>query len=150
MSLLCSYMQQMAIEFCYFSYLSVGEKGELQDSQGKESILFDALTQFMKKSALHTANEIVRYVISINLRYISYIYEIITTKSNLSFKLEMLLVVYIILSSDVPLLRSDFYSRPEFLVDLLVDIFRVAEKGNPQRYTFSYHFSEKKVRFPGS
>ena len=46
-----------------------------------------------------------------------------------------LIALYIILSRDVPLIKFDFSSRSEFLVGLLVDIFKAAEKSNPRRYT---------------
>ena len=38
-----------------------------------------------------------------------------------------LIALYITLSRDMPLLKSDFSLWSEFLVDLLVDIFRGAE-----------------------
>ena len=43
--------------------------------------------------------------------------------------------LYIILSRDELLLKVCFFSGPEFLVDLLVEIFRNVEKYNPRRYT---------------
>ena len=49
----------------------------------------------------------------------------LTTKSDIA--------LYIILSDDMQLLKSDLFSRSEFLVDPLVDIFRAAEKYNPTK-----------------
>ena len=43
--------------------------------------------------------------------------------------------MYVILSRDVPLLKSDFFLRSEFLVGLLLDIFKAARKPYPRRYT---------------
>ena len=41
----------------------------------------------------------------------------------------------IILSRDVPLLKSDFFSCSEYFAGLSVDIFMDAERSNPRRYT---------------
>ena len=43
--------------------------------------------------------------------------------------------LYIILLRDVPLLKSDFFLRSEFLFDLSVGICRAVEESNPLRYT---------------
>ena len=43
--------------------------------------------------------------------------------------------LYIVLSRDVPLTKPDFSLRSEFLVSVLVDVFRTVEESNPQRYT---------------
>ena len=43
---------------------------------------------------------------------------------------------YTILPLDVPLLKSDFFLRSEFLIGLSVGIFRIAEGLNLRRYTF--------------
>ena len=41
----------------------------------------------------------------------------------------------IILSHDVPLLKSDFFLRSEFLVSLSVDTLRTVKESNPRKYT---------------
>ena len=41
------------------------------------------------------------------------------------------IALYIILSLDVPLLKSDFFLRPEFLFGLSVGIFRAVVESNP-------------------
>ena len=51
--------------------------------------------------------------------------------------------LYIILSRDMPLSKSDFFSQSEFLIGLLVGIFRAAEESIPQRYTRTHGFLTK-------
>ena len=62
--------------------------------------------------------------------------------SNITFEgcffknlLQQHITLCIILSRDVPLLKSEFSSRSETLDGLLVAIFRAVENSNPQRYT---------------
>ena len=50
-------------------------------------------------------------------------------------KIHVIFALYISLSHEVLFLKSDFFSQTEFFVSLLVDIFRAAEKSNPQTYT---------------
>ena len=47
---------------------------------------------------------------------------------------EINLALYIILSGDMPLLKSDFFLRSEFLFGHSVGIFRAAEESNLRRY----------------
>ena len=43
-------------------------------------------------------------------------------------------ILNVILLRDLPLLKLEFLSPSEFLVDFPVDIFRTAEKSNPLRF----------------
>ena len=43
------------------------------------------------------------------------------------------ITLHIILSRDVPLIKSNFSSRSEFLVGILVDTFKAADKSYPRR-----------------
>ena len=47
--------------------------------------------------------------------------------------------LYIMLSRDMPLLKCEFFSRSEFLVDFRVDIFRATEKSNPRRSAVTHY-----------
>ena len=46
------------------------------------------------------------------------------------------IALYVILSRDMPLLKSNFFLRSEFLFGLSVGIFRAAEESNPRRYAW--------------
>ena len=64
---------------------------------------------------------------------------------SLFLTLENHIALYIILSRDVPLLKSDIFLRSGFLVGFSVAIFRAAEKSNPRRYACRQELMDSKL-----